>query len=302
MVQNKEGQTHPVTRSCVALQQGGLQKCSMRKASAKWLSASVLSALLLVAGGALAADDADAGPWNAGANSRARLLAAGPLQAGLYTAGLEIELKGAAHTYWRDPGDAGVPPLLSTEGSRNVKSARLRFPAPQRIDENGLMVNGYRSNLVLPLEVIPQDAKAPVHLALRFTYAACEKICVPADLSATLDLTPDAPPSAQAGRLADARRHLPQPIEAAQLGLSAQPLGAKDKPKDKLMWRLALPTPARDLFVEGPSGWFFETRPSGDGFDITAAERPKDWTGPVPVMLTVTGAKDYEVGFDLPLP
>ena len=270
----------------------------MRKLSAKQLSASVFSALLLVCSGALAADGADAGPWAAGGNSRARLLAAGPLQAGLYVAGLEIELKGSAHTYWRNPGDAGVPPHLTTEGSRNVKSAVLRFPAPQRLDENGLMVFGYRSNLVLPLDVTPQDAKAPVHLVLHFTYAACEKICVPAELSGTLDLKPDAATSGAAARLEDARRRLPLKTDAKLLGVTAEAQGPKDKP----VWHMALQAPARDLFVEGPSGWFFETKPAGGAFDITAAERPKDWTGPVPVTLTVTGTKDYELGFDLPLP
>ena len=270
----------------------------MRKLVATAVAISLFLVPLGASAPAFAADDADASPWQTGANSRARLLVAGPLQKGSYLAGLEIDLKAGAHTYWRDPGDAGVPPVLSTEGSRNVKSASLHFPAPERIQEGALSVNGYRNSLILPLDVTPQDATAPVHLVIHFTYAACEKICIPAELAATLDLAPKAQASAQAPRIVAAQNSLPQMVSADSLGLKATP----DQTPNKSLWRLALSAPARDLFAEGPKGWFFETKKGETGFELMAVERPQNWSGPVPVRLTVTGPKDVEVTLDLPSP
>lgn len=267
----------------------------MCKLSAKGLATGLFLAFLGVHPPSFASD---VGPWTQGANSQARLLAAGPPLAGIYLVGLEIDLKAGAHTYWRNPGDAGVPPSLSTAGSRNVKSAHLRFPAPERLQEGALSVNGYRNSLILPLEIVPQDVTAPVHLAIHFSYAACEKICIPAELSGTLDLSPQAPPSTQAPRLAQALSRLPQQASAESLGLNVTP----PQSPERLVWQVALKTGTRDVFAEGPEGWFFETKAKGDQFELTAAEAPKNWSGPVPVRLTLTGPRDVEITLDLPRP
>jgi len=270
----------------------------MHKLTEKILKWVALPALTLALAGASACAQTESGPWSQGANSRARLLAAGAPESGLYRAGIEIELKSGAHTYWRDPGDAGVPPTISFEGSRNVKQATLRFPAPSRINEGGLTVYGYRNNLILPMDVVPQDPKAPVHLNVRFTYAACDKICIPAELSGWLDLATDTPRGTQAIRLAQAIRLLPTIMDDAQLGLSAKQLEQTAKP----VWRIEVKTGFVDLFAEGPSGWTFDTKAVKSGFALTTESRPENWSGPVPVVLTLKGAADVEVKLDLPLP
>jgi DsbC/DsbD-like thiol-disulfide interchange protein len=270
----------------------------MRKQVAKILKWTALPTLLWALAGAPSSAQTESGPWNPGANSRARLLAAGAPEQGLYRAGIEIELKSGAHTYWRDPGDAGVPPVLITEGSRNVKSAILRFPAPSRIDENGLTVYGYRNNLILPMEIVPEDAKAPVHLNVRFTYAACEKICIPAELSGAIDLSVDAPKGTQAQRLAQAIRLLPTQVQAEQIALSANRVEGTAKPS----WRIDVKPGFVDLFAEGPAGWNLDTKAEKSGFALTSDGRPQNWQGPVPVILTLKGAADVEVKIDLPLP
>ncbi|MDB5642944.1 MAG: hypothetical protein JWN07_2261 [Hyphomicrobiales bacterium] len=244
-------------------------------------------------------------PWSQGANSQARLLAAGGPEPGspvVYRAGLEIELKGRAHTYWRQPGDAGVPPQISFEGSRNLKSAELRYPAPVRIDENGLQVFGYLRNVILPIDVRPVNPAAPVHLAVRFTYAACEKICIPAEATTSLDLAPVETRGPDAGRLLMAAATLPErAANGGPVTLTPRPVAGRDKPT----WRLTVERPRgpwRDLFVEAPEGWFFETRPAGEGFEIVAAEQPKDAKATPPVRVTLTGPRDFEVKLDLPTP
>ena len=267
--------------------------------------AILLAGLVFGSHDCLAAEPVLASPWTPGVNSRARLLAAGGPEPGSpvsYRAGLEIELKGTEHTYWRQPGDAGVPPQISFEGSRNLKSAELRYPAPVRIDENGLQVFGYRQAIILPIDVRPANPALPVRLAVRFTYAACDKICIPAEAVSSLDLAPADSRGADAGRLLMAAATLPdRATNGGPVTLTPRVVTGRDKPT----WQLTIERPRgpwRDLFVEAPEGWFFETRRSGDGFEIAATEQPKEARGLPPVRLTLTGPRDFEVKLDLPAP
>ena len=88
-------------------------------------------------------------------------------------AGIEIRVKPGWHTYWRYPGDAGVPPRFDFAGSQNVKAVDVLWPAPQAIPEEGLTVIGYTDNVILPLAVVPQNRAKPVTLRLKLDYAVC---------------------------------------------------------------------------------------------------------------------------------
>ena len=144
---------------------------------------------LLVGANAATAGD-DASRWDGDARSAVRLIAgAAPAdKTAPMRAGIEIRLKPGWHTYWRYPGDAGVPPRFDFTGSQNVKSVTVLWPAPQRIPEQGLIVIGYGSDVVLPLAVVPQNRAKPVTLRLKLDYAVCEKLCVPAEGKAELAL------------------------------------------------------------------------------------------------------------------
>src|SRR5262245_979544 len=156
---------------------------------------------ILVAGTSLACAGADASHWDGDARSAVRLVAGAPPVDKSTTAtttlhaGVEVRLKPGWHTYWRYPGDAGVPPRFDFAGSQNVKSVDVLWPAPQAIPEEGLTVIGYTENVILPLAVAPQNRAKPVTLRLKLDYAVCEKLCVPAEAKAELELT--AGPSSQ---------------------------------------------------------------------------------------------------------
>src|ERR1700721_3864575 len=108
--------------------------------------------LLLPAASASAAD-AFSTDWGRAAKPRARLIAGGG-----DLAGFEIALSPGAITYWRDPGDAGLPPTLDFSGSDNVASVVPEFPAPKRIKEaDGGEAFGYAGGVVLQLRVKPRD-------------------------------------------------------------------------------------------------------------------------------------------------
>ena len=170
--------------------------------------------LLVAASPATAADDASR--WDGDARSAVRLIA-GSAPAGKTAplrAGIEIRLKPGWHTYWRYPGDAGVPPRFDFGGSQNVKAVEVLWPAPQRIAEESLVAIGYTGDVTLPLAVLPQNAAKPVVLRLKLDYAVCEKLCVPAEGKSELVLAGG--PSSHDTALAAATARVPQKAALGQ--------------------------------------------------------------------------------------
>ena len=238
------------------------------------------------------AASAQASPFAQGDKSRARLLAAGGLAEGRYLAGVEIRLAPHNLTYWKLPGDAGVPPVFSFAGSKNLKSAQPLYPAPRRFPEAGGEAFGYMDEVLFPLWITPTDPTKPVSVALKLDYATCDKICIPARAELSLDLAPGAKESPEAPLLQAWIERTPRPA-----GDPAAPrplLTPDDKPN---AWRVRFTGQApTDLFAEGPDDWFFDTRRSADGFDLILAQKPADApSGPVEVILTmVSGDRAFE--------
>jgi suppressor for copper-sensitivity B len=231
--------------------------------SRRALSALLAGATLPVSPAAHAAPG-EASAWSESSHSAVRLLAGGRAQGGppgVFHAALEFRLAPGFKTYWRDPGDSGVPPVFDWTGSRNVADVEVRWPAPHRFEDAGGSSIGYYGPLLLPLVAKAADPAAPVMLALRIDYAICDKICIPAQGSAQLALR-DAS-GGQASRIADAWRKVPARIEAGEAspfaGLAIRGVSLLDGPTPALAVDAAMPRAAAagDLFVEGPKGSFF---------------------------------------------
>ena len=261
------------------------------------MAACRFSALVLAlcgAGAAQAASAADAysSAWAQGLKSSARLIAGSPAD-GVFQAGVEIKLAVGAITYWRNPGDAGLPPSLSFEGSSNLAQARISFPAPRRLPEGSGEAFGYDGALILPIDVQAIEAAKPVTLALKLNYAVCEKICVPAEASLRLVLPVGAAPSPFAAVIAKARSLVPRRVDWASLDADLTATSARS-------WRFCLASQAgarRDLFIEPPDAWWFDVKadasaPAGsDCFRVNLMQQPLNSALPVDARLTVTGGQ-----------
>src|SRR5215471_10926277 len=223
---------------------------------------------LIAAGNASAADDASR--WEGDARSAVRLIAGSATTGNALRAGVEIRLKSGWHTYWRYPGDAGVPPRFDFTGSQNVKAVDVLWPAPQPIPEHDLVTIGYTSDVILPLAVVPENSARPVKLRLKLDYAVCETLCVPAEGKAELVLTGGS--SWQDAALAAAETRVPR---KAPLGESA-PLAIKSVRREdgaggrRVIVDVAAPAGARiTLFAEGPTpDWALPVPKAIDGAPV----------------------------------
>jgi DsbC/DsbD-like thiol-disulfide interchange protein len=143
------------------------------------------AAIVIFALPAGAAWAADASPWDGDAHTSMRLIA-GARSGDAMRAGIELKLAPGWKTYWRYPGDSGVPPRFDFASSQNVKSVAIAWPAPHRFsDESGITI-GYKDDVIFPLRIVPQDPAKPVLLRVKADYAICEKLCIPAEGRAEL--------------------------------------------------------------------------------------------------------------------
>jgi DsbC/DsbD-like thiol-disulfide interchange protein len=200
---------------------------------------------------------ADASAWDNDLRSAARLIGArarGDAANRSLRAGVEIKLQPGWKTYWRYPGDSGVPPVFDFAASENVKSVTVMFPAPTRFpDGAGGHSIGYSGAVILPLRVVPQDAGKPVKLRLKLEYAACEKLCVPAKAAAELALTGSASDHESALDAAEAR--VPKSVAVGDPQVPAIRAVRRDGGgKSRVVIDVAAPDGAAiDLFAEGPT-------------------------------------------------
>ena len=117
-------------------------------------------------------------------------------RSGTQMSGLHLQLAPGWKTYWRAPGDAGIPPTFDWSGSRNVQSVRVHWPAPHVFTLNGLRSIGYTGDVVLPVEVTPKDGAKPVHLVGKIALGVCKDICVPSEV--LVDVALETPGAADA--------------------------------------------------------------------------------------------------------
>jgi suppressor for copper-sensitivity B len=169
--------------------------------------------------------------------------------------GLQLRLTPGWHTYWRSPGDAGIPPVIDWKGSENLAGTEIAWPAPIRLPSlGGLETVGYEDGVVLPIAVRLVHPGAPLHLHAEVDYASCKDICIPYHASLDLVLPSGlAQPGTEASLIAAAQRRVPEDISAAQWKLLGAAVGT-ERGTAALSVRLASlaePFASPDLFVEG---------------------------------------------------
>jgi DsbC/DsbD-like thiol-disulfide interchange protein len=217
----------------------------------------------------------DSSPWQKDSHSAVRLLA-GSRSGAVLLGGIAIQLQPGWHTYWRNPGDSGVPPRIDFSKSENIEAVTILWPAPARFDDGaGGISLGYLKQVVLPLRIVAKNSDRPVTLRADISYAVCEKICIPVEASAELAFTSVA--STEDSGLFAALDTVPKPATVGD----PNPLTIRDVKRDgrTVLVDVAAPDSADvNLFVEGPT---------------------PDWALPVPKLLEHSPPRVKRFAFDL---
>jgi DsbC/DsbD-like thiol-disulfide interchange protein len=209
------------------------------------------AATLLASSLALEARAQDASPWQRDAHSAVRLLA-GSRSGAVLMGGIAFQLEPGWKTYWRTPGDSGVPPRFDFSKSENIEAVTVLWPAPTKFDDGaGGYSLGYHNQVVLPLRIVAKNADKPVTLRADINYAVCEKLCIPVEASAELAIASVA--STEDSALFAALDTVPKPANVGD----PNPLTIRDvkrNGKSTVLVDVAVPdTRAVNLFVEGPT-------------------------------------------------
>jgi DsbC/DsbD-like thiol-disulfide interchange protein len=194
----------------------------------------------------------DASPWIRDGHSAVRLLA-GSRSGAVLLGGIAFQLQPGWKTYWRTPGDSGVPPRFDFSKSENIEAVTILWPAPTKFDDGaGGHSLGYHDQIVLPLRIVAKNADKPVTLRAAVNYAVCEKLCIPVEADPELAFTSVA--STEDSALFAALDTVPKP---ANIG-DPNPLTIRDvkrEGKTTVLIDVVAPTEAGNIavFVEGPT-------------------------------------------------
>ncbi|HZE58758.1 MAG TPA: protein-disulfide reductase DsbD domain-containing protein, partial [Chthoniobacterales bacterium] len=131
-----------------------------------------------------------------------------------FTAGLLLHMVPNWHTYWKFPGDAGIPTEINWKLPDGWKVGEIQWPIPLKLNEPGdIQIYGYHDEVLLLQEITPPASLTgnTVQLAAEASWLVCEKICIPGNANLKLDL-PVAAQSAAANEeiFSRYRRSLPQ--------------------------------------------------------------------------------------------
>lgn len=146
----------------------------------------------------------------------AEILPGWQTETGTYMAGLRLDLAPGWKTYWRAPGDAGIPPRFDWSGSQNVADVQVHWPKPKVFSANGMRTIVYEHQVVLPVELTPVRAGDPIALRAHVELGVCHDICMPMDLRLSGSL-PDEGSWQQQAPIRAALAARPQPAAQAHV-------------------------------------------------------------------------------------
>jgi DsbC/DsbD-like thiol-disulfide interchange protein len=153
----------------------------------------IAGAILGITAGAALAAVTSSSPWVVSNSSKVRLVS-GTVERDdtpALVAGVQLRMDPGWKTYWKNPGDSGVPPSFDWSGSKNLKQAELLYPAPHSFADASGTAIGYEDEVVFPVKLTPEREGEPIELKLAFSYGLCKNLCVPNDVSLALALSPE---------------------------------------------------------------------------------------------------------------
>jgi thiol:disulfide interchange protein DsbD len=162
-----------------------------------------------------------AGVSQAAHTSARLLLAADAARPGqTVMAGVELTMDPGWHTYWRNSGASGMPTTIEWRLPPGLKAGPIRWPLGAKLPEGELTTYVYSGKVMLlvPLQIAPAASNGVFEIAANVSWLECEKLCLPGDakLSAKLEVSNLAKPSADTDQISDWIKKVPAPSAAAR--------------------------------------------------------------------------------------
>jgi DsbC/DsbD-like thiol-disulfide interchange protein len=208
--------------------------------------------------------------------------------------GVEIALDKGWKTYWRYPGDSGLPPRFDWSGSENLKAAETLWPAPEKFTQPDTTY-GYKKHVILPVRVEAAEKGEPLKLSLAFSYGFCDEICVPADAAFDMTLMPgEGERSVEAAEIETFEARVPEALSARGSRATAR---LENENKLELLLEGGNGAPPV-LIVDGPKGVYFaeaELEHIGEPSRYTVElDAGRDITGEMLNLTFLAGGKAWE--------
>ena len=142
--------------------------------------------------------------------------------------GLQITHQPEWHTYWKNPGDSGLPTVLEWTLPAGVTAGEIAWPTPKKIPIGNLANYGYEGTVLLPvpLTVAPGFKDEQLSVRLKASWLVCRRECIPQEGEFVLNVPARSSYAAQGAAFEVARKASPQ----ALTGGSGQAT-----PEDKLL-------------------------------------------------------------------
>lgn len=190
---------------------------------------------------------------------------------GSRVAALRLTLEPGWKTYWRTPGDAGIPPQFDWSLAHNLGNVDITWPTPSIYVDNGLRSIGYSGQVVIPLHITPERAGKPVRLRGTMALGVCSDICIPHEID--LDTVLDAPDSGPTPAIVAAMADVPYSASEAEVRAATCTLRPTEQGM-QIEARVTLPhTGGTELAVietGTPGLWISEARTTRQGDTLTA--------------------------------
>ncbi|MGJ8529758.1 protein-disulfide reductase DsbD domain-containing protein [Maritalea sp.] len=152
------------------------------------------------------------------------------------TAAIEMQLAPGWKTYWRIPGETGIPMVANWNGSQNVGATTFHWPMPKRSLAYGVMDYVYEGDVTIPLTVQLDSPNELAQLAGQINLGVCSDICVPVLWKGALEIDTEKPAAGHAFRLMSASANVPKADERPNAPFEKV---GYDKLSDKLVFQPA---------------------------------------------------------------
>jgi DsbC/DsbD-like thiol-disulfide interchange protein len=189
---------------------------------------------------------------------------------GTHMAAIRLTLAPGWKTYWRAPGDAGIPPAFNWQGSENISSAQFHWPVPEVFHINGMQSIGYSGQVVIPVEFTPNRPGELARIAGEVDLGVCHDICVPVRLNFDQALAPGG-----ARDVAIATALVDRPLTSAEADVGD--VSCAVEPSDDGLWvtaKVEMPSAGEEEVVVIEAGdahvWVSEAESARSGNVLTA--------------------------------